>query len=125
MQINSIDHIVLTVKNIEQTVRFYCDILGMTAETFAEERVALKFGTQKINLHQKGAEFKPNAQHADSGTADICFITATPLEDIVAELNIKGIKTETAIVQRTGSMGAIRSIYLRDPDGNLLELSNY
>ncbi|WP_322545260.1 VOC family protein [Elizabethkingia miricola] len=125
MRITSIDHIVLTVADIEKTVQFYTEVLGFELITFGDNRKALRFGNQKINLHQKGREFEPKALFPTSGSADICFITETGLEDVLKELQAKNIQIAEGIVERTGALGKIRSVYLRDPDSNLIELSNY
>ncbi|KUY31429.1 VOC family protein [Elizabethkingia ursingii] len=125
MRITSIDHIVLTVADIEKTVQFYTEVLGFELVTFGDNRKALRFGNQKINLHQKGHEFEPKALHPKSGSADICFITETNVEDILKELQSNNIQIIEGIVERTGALGKIRSVYLRDPDSNLIELSNY
>ncbi|HFK5505990.1 VOC family protein [Elizabethkingia anophelis] len=125
MRITSIDHIVLTVADIEKTVQFYTEVLGFELVTFGDNRKALRFGNQKINLHQKGHEFEPKALYPTSGSADICFITETNVEDILKELRAKNIQITEGIVERTGALGKIRSVYLRDPDSNLIELSNY
>ena len=97
----------------------------MEVITFGEGRKALRFGQQKINLHQKGKEFLPNAKNADVGTVDICFVTHTPIEDVKVHLQSLNIELESDVVKRSGAIGSILSIYLRDPDGNLLEISNY
>ncbi|KUF43157.1 VOC family protein [Myroides marinus] len=125
MQIKNIDHIVLTVADIAKTIEFYTTVLGLELETFKENRKALKFGTQKINLHQKGNEFEPKALHPTTGSADLCFITTTPVEEVLLELKAKGVPIVEGIVDRTGANGLIKSIYIRDPDNNLIELSNY
>lgn len=125
MQIKNIDHIVLTVADIAKTIEFYTTVLGLELETFKENRKALKFGTQKINLHQKGNEFEPKALHPTTGSADLCFITITPIEEVLLELKAKGIPVVEGIVDRTGANGLIESVYIRDPDNNLIELSNY
>ena len=124
-QVKTLDHLVLTVKDIEKTVEFYTQVLGMKKEIFKETRIALKYGNQKINLHQLGYEFEPKAQNVKEGSADLCFIIDTPLEKAIEHINSLGIKIEEGIVQRTGANGDIDSIYLRDPDMNLIELSNY
>ena len=125
MQINRIDHLVLTVADIDRSVEFYERALGMEKITFGAGRIALAFGRHKINLHQHGAEFMPNAQNALPGSADLCFVIDTPIEDALAELRQQGIDVIEGPVERSGATGGIISIYLRDPDGNLLELSNY
>ncbi|KZE84871.1 VOC family protein [Myroides marinus] len=125
MQIKNIDHIVLTVADIAKTIEFYTTVLGLELETFKENRKALKFGAQKINLHQKGNEFEPKALHPTTGSADLCFITTTPVEEVLLELKAKGIPIVEGIVDRTGANGLIESVYIRDPDNNLIELSNY
>ncbi|WP_150467436.1 VOC family protein [Francisella sp. SYW-9] len=121
ISVNRIDHLVLTVKDINKTVEFYTK-LGMKKEIFKQNRVALVFNNQKINLHLLGNEFEPKAQNVKEGSADICFIVDN---DIIKELDKVGIEIEDGIVNRTGATGAIRSIYVRDPDSNLIELSNY
>ncbi|MDO4879166.1 MAG: VOC family protein [Neisseria sp.] len=125
MKIVSLDHLVLTVADVSRSVAFYTRVLGMEEITFGEGRKALLFGRQKINLHQSGAEILPNAQNAACGTADLCLLTDTPLEQVAEELASHGVATIGGIVPRTGAVGAIRSVYLRDPDGNLLEISRY
>lgn len=124
-QIKSIDHLVLTVKDIAKTVEFYTTILGMQKEIFKQNRVALKFGSQKINLHQLGAEFEPKAYNVKEGSADLCFITQTSVTDFKAHIENLGVKVIEGPVKRTGAMGEINSIYVRDPDGNLIEIANY
>jgi len=124
MQIDHIDHLVLTVADIEKTVDFYTRVLGMQLVTFGEGRKALAFGNQKINLHQAGREFEPKAERPTPGSADLCFIVATPLDRVIAHLETQGVSIVEGPVQRTGATGPIRSVYLRDPDQNLIELSN-
>lgn len=124
MQIDRLDHLVLTVQSIEATCEFYCSILGMELITFGNDRRALKFGNQKINLHQAGKEFEPKALHPTPGSADLCLITTTPLSEVIQHLASYQIPIEEGIVQRTGATGAIASAYIRDPDGNLIEISN-
>jgi catechol 2,3-dioxygenase-like lactoylglutathione lyase family enzyme len=124
MQIDYLDHLVLTVADIEATVDFYTRVLGMLLVTFGEGRKALAFGTQKINLHQVGREFEPKAERPTPGSADLCFIVATRLDDVIAHLNEQGVAIVEGPVQRTGATGPIRSVYVRDPDQNLIELSN-
>ncbi len=125
MNIERLDHFVLTVADIQRTVQFYTSILGMQAKTFGEGRVALHYGHQKINLHLKGHEIEPKAQHAICGSADLCFITSTPIESVLRELQEKQVDIIDGIVPRTGALGPIQSIYFRDPDGNLIEVSAY
>lgn len=124
-KVKSIDHIVLTVKDIDKTVEFYTKVLGMEKEIFKETRVALKFGHQKINLHKLGNEFEPKAQNVKEGSSDLCFITETSVEEFKKHIEEKGTKVIEGPIKRTGAMGDINSIYLRDPDGNLIEVSNY
>ncbi|MDR6567469.1 VOC family protein [Chitinophaga ginsengisegetis] len=126
MVINRLDHLVLTVKDISATCRFYETVLGMEVITFGDDRKALRFGHQKINLHEKGREIDPKALTPTMGSADLCFIADTAVEEILVELTALKINIlEGGIVERTGATGKIRSIYFRDPDGNLLEVSNY
>ncbi len=125
IHINRLDHLVLTVKNIDETVNFYTKILGMKKEIFKENRIALKYGNQKINLHQLGNEFEPKAFNVKEGSADLCFIVEESIEDIFSFLVSKNIDIEEGIVKRTGAKGEIQSIYIRDPDLNLIELSTY
>ncbi|MBX5172184.1 VOC family protein [Rhizobium sp. NZLR1b] len=124
IRIDRLDHLVLTVADIETTCDFYTRILGMSVETFAEGRKALKFGRQKINLHQAGHEFEPKARHPTPGSGDLCFITETPLAYVIAHLQASGVVIEEGPVERTGATGRLRSVYFGDPDGNLIEVSN-
>ncbi len=123
--IKKLDHFVLTVKDIEKTIHFYTVILGMQKETFGEGRIALRFGNQKINLHQAGHEFEPKAKHPLPGSADLCFITEEKIESIINHLQKHNVEIEEGPVKRTGAVGPIVSVYIRDPDYNLIELSNY
>ncbi len=125
MKIDRVDHFVLTIADLEATRRFYCDGLGMELVTFAGGRHALAFGQQKINLHIRGREFEPKAQTPMPGSGDFCLISREPLEDWMAHFAQLGIPLELEPSPRTGATGPIRSIYLRDPDGNLVEISNY
>ena len=124
LNITHLDHLVLTVKDIDVSVAFY-QKLGMKKQLFLGGRVALQFGQQKINLHQLGKEFEPKAKQVQAGSADLCFIVSEPLEQVLDYLKEQHLSIEEGIVERTGAVGKIRSIYLRDPDGNLIELSNY
>lgn len=124
--IDHIDHIVLTTRDKEGCVRFYTQVLGMQLETFrtpTEERLALRFGNQKINLHQWGREFSPRAHVAAPGTLDLCFIAAVPLEEVMRRLEAAGVKIIEGPVMKTGAATKIRSVYVRDPDLNLVEIS--
>lgn len=127
-QLTSLDHLVLTVADIATTVDFYEAALGMTASEFhpadGTVRRALSFGHQKINLHQAGAEFKPNAKVATVGSADLCFLSDVALSEWQAHLSKQNITIEEGPINRSGATGPIVSIYIRDPDGNLLEISN-
>jgi len=124
MKIDSLDHLVLTVKDIEITASFYSRVLGMGILTFGGGRKALSFGTQKINLHQHGKEFEPNAQQPTPGSADLCFITSVPLSEVANHLSSCNVAVIEGPVQRTGATGKILSVYFRDPDMNLIEVSN-
>ncbi|EIB4687465.1 VOC family protein [Salmonella enterica] len=123
--IDRIDHLVLTVSDISTTIRFYEEVLGFSAVTFKQNRKALIFGAQKINLHQQEMEFEPKASRPTPGSADLCFITSTPINDVVSEILQAGISIIEGPVERTGATGEIMSIYIRDPDGNLIEISQY
>jgi len=125
MPLERIDHVVLTVADVERTVAFYERVLGMKAITFAGGRRALAFGQCKINLHEAGREFEPKALAPTPGSGDLCLVTSEPLNDLVAHLEACDVPVEEGPVARTGALGTIRSVYLRDPDGNLIEISNY
>ncbi|WP_299130829.1 VOC family protein [uncultured Vibrio sp.] len=125
MEISHLDHLVLSVKDIEITVDFYQRVLGMKPIQFGEGRVALSFGNQKINLHQLGDEFEPKAKCVQAGSADLCFITNTPMAEVIEHIKGNEIEIEEGPVPRTGATGKIVSVYVRDPDGNLIEVSNY
>lgn len=125
MNVNRLDHLVLTVASIEATVDFYTRVLGMEAIIFGTGRTALRFGTSKINLHQAGKEFEPKALRPTPGSADICLIVDDDIAAVIADLTGAGITIEEGPVDRTGATGPIVSCYLRDPDQNLIELSNY
>ena len=125
MQITNIDHIVLTVKDIDATVQFYESVLGMVAEYFGQGRVALKFGSQKINLHRHGNEFEPKASQPLPGSEDICFITSTELDAAMEHVKSHGVQIIEGPVPRTGANGSIVSFYFRDPDNNLIEVATY
>ncbi|MGC3940052.1 VOC family protein [Roseobacter sp. EG26] len=126
-RVRALDHLVLTVKSIPETVRFYTQVLGMRGEQFeatdGTRRWALLFGQSKINLHQKGREFEPKAAHAQPGTVDVCFLTDAPIEAWTRHLTKHQIELEDGPVRRSGAKGPITSLYLRDPDQNLIEVS--
>ena len=124
MHIDQLDHLVLTVQDIQVTSEFYERVLGMQVITFAEERKALQFGNQKINLHQKGKEFDPKALYPTPGSADLCFLTSVPLEQVITHLHSCNVPLLLGPVKRTGATKSLMSVYFRDPDGNLLEVSN-
>ncbi|XP_076595276.1 glyoxalase domain-containing protein 5 [Chaetodon auriga] len=125
IEVSHLDHLVLTVKSVPDTVHFYTSVLGMEVITFKGNRKALGFGQQKINLHQMGQEFEPKARRPTSGSADLCLITKTPLATVAEHLKVCGVDVEEGPVERTGAVGAITSLYFRDPDHNLIEVSNY
>jgi catechol 2,3-dioxygenase-like lactoylglutathione lyase family enzyme len=119
-----LDHLVLTVSDIEATEAFYRRVMGMTPVVFGRGRHALAFGNQKINLHQTGSEFPLRASKPLPGSADLCFLIETPLDEAIQHLEREGISLVEGPVQKTGAKGLLMSIYFRDPDGNLIELSN-
>lgn len=125
MPLQRFDHVVLTVADLEATVRFYERALGMRGVTFGEGRRALEFGQNKINLHEAGREFEPKADRPTPGSADLCLITDDPIEQVIERLSSEGVPIVEGPVDRTGALGAIRSVYVRDPDANLVEISNY
>ena len=124
--IDHIDHIVLTTRDKAACIRFYTDVLGMKLESFrtpTEERLALKFGSQKINLHEWGKEFEPRAHVAVPGSLDLCFIASVPLDHVIRKLKESGIQIIEGPVPKTGAVSKLRSVYVRDPDLNLVEIS--
>lgn len=123
--IERLDHLVLTVADIDASCAFYARVLGMRVVEFAGGRKALAFGVQKINLHQTGREFEPKAQTPTPGSTDICLITTAAMHDVIAHLQREGVDVIEGPVGRTGATGPIHSVYFRDPDGNLLEVSRY
>lgn len=125
MNISHLDHFVLTVKDLPKTCNFYRQVLGMEIITFGDNRYALKFGRQKINLHLVNHEFEPKADCPAPGTADFCLITTTPVEEVRQHCQKNGVAIVLGIVERTGASGKINSIYIRDPDKNLIEIANY
>jgi catechol 2,3-dioxygenase-like lactoylglutathione lyase family enzyme len=125
MKLDRLDHLVLTVRNIETTCTFYANVLGMEIVTFENGRKALRFGSQKINLHEAGKEFEPKANRPTPGSADLCFVTSIPVQDVIKRLESSKIRILEGPVKRTGALGQIMSVYFRDPDLNLIEVSNY
>ena len=123
--IDRIDHIVITAFDLERTIDFYTRVMGMEPVTFAGGRRGLAFGRQKINLHQAGREFEPKALKPTPGSIDLCFITETPLDEVAAHLKACGVVIAEGPVEKTGALGPMMSVYFRDPDGNLVEVSNY
>jgi catechol 2,3-dioxygenase-like lactoylglutathione lyase family enzyme len=125
VRINRIDHLVLTVADLDQTMDFYVRVLGMEPVTFGAGRRALRFGRHKLNLHQAGHELEPKARRPTPGSADLCLVTTTPLDRVMDHLRAHGVPVEEGPVARTGATGPITSVYFRDPDGNLVEVSTY
>jgi catechol 2,3-dioxygenase-like lactoylglutathione lyase family enzyme len=125
MRVVSLDHLVLTVRNLEVTCAFYASVLGMEVVTFGAGRKALAFGSQKINLHERGKEFEPKAGKPTPGSADLCFIADAPMSEVIKHLNALNVAILEGPVARTGAVGPIKSIYFRDPDANLIEVSVY
>ena len=124
MRVDRLDHLVLTVKSIEATCEFYAQALGMNVVTFGVGRKALTFGSQKINLHEWEREFDPTAHRPTPGSADLCFVTDLPLVDVIEHLHACGVTIVKGPVERTGAVGPLMSVYFRDPDLNLIEVSN-
>jgi catechol 2,3-dioxygenase-like lactoylglutathione lyase family enzyme len=125
VKIDALDHLVLTVADVDASCAFYERVLGMRTVSFGAGRKALAFGTQKINLHRHGHEFEPKAERPTPGSADLCFVTATPLAEAMAHLRACGVELLEGPVPRTGARGPIVSVYVRDPDRNLIEICNY
>lgn len=125
LKIDSIDHLVLTVKDIEKTIQFYENILGMQKIIFRDNRIALKFGQQKINLHEINNNIHPISQTPTPGAIDICFIIQTDLQTAMSYIENKGVTIIEGPVKRTGAQGEILSFYINDPDGNLIEIAKY
>lgn len=123
--IERLDHLVFTVANIDKTVDFYTRVLAMRHETFGEGRSALVFGQQKFNLHEQGKEFEPKAKQPTPGAIDLCLITDWPTDKVLAHLAEQGVTVTEGPVKRTGATGPIESVYFRDPDFNLIEVSHY
>jgi catechol 2,3-dioxygenase-like lactoylglutathione lyase family enzyme len=125
MKIDSLDHLVLTVKDIDATIAFYSKVLGMQPVSFGDGRNALSFGSTKINLHQQGREFEPKSDVPTPGSADLCFITSVPVQEVIGHLSACNVPIIEGPVRRTGATGPILSVYFRDPDMNLIEVSNH
>jgi len=123
--IDRLDHLVLTVKDIQATREFYEDILGMEMRSFGNNRFALHFGNQKLNLHEANNPIDPNVRHATPGSADLCLITETPIAEVISILESKQIPIIAGPGKRTGAIGVLLSIYVYDPDDNLIEIANY
>ncbi|MEK8127950.1 VOC family protein [Paenibacillus filicis] len=123
MKLERLDHLVLTVQSLEASTRFYQHVLGMEIITFGQNRKAAAFGQQKINFHEAGHEIDPKALRPTPGSGDLCFLSAVPLSDVIAHLNATGTAIELGPVPRSGALGPIISVYIRDPDGNLIEIS--
>ena len=122
--LKAIDHVVLTVRDMQATLKFYEEALSMPVIRFGGDRYALQIGTQKLNLHEAGKEIEPKAMAPTSGCIDICFLTDTPICEVAERLDQFGIEIEMGPCARTGATGPLKSIYIRDPDGNLVELAN-
>lgn len=125
LTIEALDHLVLTVKNIQKTIHFYHDVLNMEVVTFGDNRKALRFGKQKFNLHELGQDIEPRARRPVPGSADVCLITKSSIEQVIQHLESCGVPIEEGPVIRTGSVGRIISVYVRDPDEDLIEISVY
>ena len=125
LTIEALDHLVLTVKDIEKTIHFYHHVLNMEVVTFGDNRKALRFGRQKFNLHEVGQDIEPRARKPVPGSADLCLITKTSIEQVIEHLESCGVPIEEGPVVRTGAVGRIISVYVRDPDENLIEISVY
>ncbi|WP_103637240.1 VOC family protein [Campylobacter concisus] len=124
MQIKNLDHIVIVVSDVKEALKFYCDILGMRLAQ-KDGHISLNFGSQKIILHRFEGEFLPAAKHPTKGSADICLIVEDNIEEVRSELLKKGVEIELGVVERNGALGAMKSLYIYDLDGNLIELSSY
>jgi catechol 2,3-dioxygenase-like lactoylglutathione lyase family enzyme len=122
--LDRLDHVVLTARDLTETCNFYQRVLGMRLEAFGNGRLALLYGDQKINLHEAGREFEPKADRPTPGGLDLCFTTRTPIEAVVAHLQASGVPILEGPVERTGARARLMSVYFRDPDGNLIEVSN-
>lgn len=124
IKIDRLDHLVLTVRDLEATCRFYERVLGMERRTFGDGRTALHFGSQKLNLHEAARPIDPNVRHATPGSADLCFLTATPIAEVIAHLAAADVSIITGPGERAGAVGRLESVYVYDPDENLIEIAN-
>lgn len=125
MKILGLDHVVLTVEDMEATVEFYTRVMGMSVRAFEGGRLALRFGSQKINLHEAGSEFQPHARRPSPGSADLCFVTDAASDEWLEHLAARGVEVVEGPVPRLGALGPMTSVYFRDPDGNLIEVASY
>lgn len=123
--IDRLDHLVLTVGSVDASVAFYTRVLGFAKTTFDADRIGLSFGSQRINLHPVGSAIKPRAMRPTPGSADLCFVTAAAIEEVMAHLSVCGVAVVAGPVRRTGALGPMTSVYFRDPDANLVEVANY
>ncbi|MBB5075163.1 VOC family protein [Nonomuraea endophytica] len=125
IRIERLDHLVLTVADVDRTITFYTEVLGMEPVVFGGGRRALRFGPHKINLHAAGHEIDPKAARPTAGSADLCLVSAVPIEEVIAHLGASGVAIEVGPAPRTGALGEMTSVYFRDPDNNLIEVSTY
>ncbi|MDQ6741369.1 MAG: VOC family protein [Candidatus Dormibacteraeota bacterium] len=125
MKVVGLDHLVLTVEDVEATIEFYTRVMGMSVRAFERGRLALRFGSQKINLHEAGREFEPHARRPIPGSSDLCFVTEANLDEWLEHLSAGGVEVVEGPVSRLGALGPMTSIYFRDPDGNLIEVASY
>jgi catechol 2,3-dioxygenase-like lactoylglutathione lyase family enzyme len=125
LKVVGLDHLVLTVEDLEATIEFYTRVMGMSVRAFERGRLALRFGSQKINLHEAGREFEPHARRPIPGSSDLCFVTEAALDEWLEHLSAGGVEVVEGPVSRLGALGPMTSIYFRDPDGNLIEVASY
>ncbi len=124
MKVDSIDHLVMTVRDAEKACQFYARVLGMEVIAMENNRKALRFGKQKINLHERGTQFALNALHPTCGSVDLCFLTSVPLPEVINHLRACGVVIVMGPIVRSGATGPLQSVYFRDPDGNIIEVAN-
>ncbi|MGQ9857790.1 MAG: VOC family protein [Thermodesulfobacteriota bacterium] len=125
MRIERLDHLVLTVCDLEAAIVFYQRVMGMQPVTLADGRKALEFGESRINLHTRDTPARPKAKNPTPGSADLCFVSATPIRSVIEHLDRLGVPIEVGPVPREGALGNMTSVYFRDPDGNLIEVASY